>query len=109
MTEQPSEEWWLPRQLALVEDRSRVWRFAVFEPSAAVEMVVEGTRVTRRINAGEIASPRLEAEWDHEHCELFWRRIFADPADDHSGFTDGDKWLCAGCFQRYIRPRLAPV
>ena len=102
----PVEQWWMPRQLALVEDRSRTWVLREFEPSPAVEHSVEGARVLGKAGAPQAGARIIEDGWDHEHCELCWSKISRLPGDSPNGYTDGDKWLCVTCYTQYIAPRL---
>jgi hypothetical protein len=101
----PVEQWWTDQQLALVEDRSRWWHLKTFEPSAASEHFIEGVRVLGKTSGSAAASNVIEGGWDHEHCELCWTTISPFPGDSPTGYTDGDRWLCAPCYTQYIQPR----
>jgi hypothetical protein len=106
MEDQTTDASWTPRQRALVEDHSRIWRHARFQPSGAVEVTTGGTRFARKAEPGEAATPGLEVGWDHEHCALCWRKLSAYPEHEHEGFTDGEEWICGECFERYLQPRV---
>jgi hypothetical protein len=104
MANRPTESWWAPWQLNLVEDRSRTWQRTRFEPSGSVEFVVDGKRVTRKAQPGE--TPTRVDEWDHEHCVLCYAKISLQPPDDPVGFRNGDDWMCSECYSKFIEPRL---
>src|SRR5205807_1248261 len=108
--DRPLEAWWTPDQLSLVEDRSRVWRQARFEPSdmLLIRRAGEGS-IGRQLLQGEGADANSEViknGWDHEHCALCWVTISVNPEDQHEGYTDGKDWICVACFQQYVAPRL---
>ena len=108
---QPIEDWWTPQQLKLIEDRNRVWRRAVFEAS---DMILfdrgpgQGP-IGRQLQPNEQAaagSRVVKDGWDHAHCELCWATLSVHESHQHDGYTDGRDWLCIGCFDKYIAPRL---
>src|SRR4051794_39014233 len=105
----PSESWWTPPQVALVEDRARNWRQANFEPSDAVSFSNAGRTIIgrRRSGAADVPVGRvIPGGWDHEHCALCWATISLLPGDQSSAYTDGHDWLCSACYTGYIVPRL---
>ena len=104
----PVETWWTDWQLALVEDRSRLWRQEAFQPHDGLAHSADGTRLMRKRPPGEPPAPNeaiVEAGWDHEHCALCWEKIATYEGCQHTGMTDGNDWLCITCYQRYILPR----
>jgi hypothetical protein len=108
MATPPKEEWWTPQQIALVEDRSRHWRLTSFQPSDALAFESGGQSAVRKREADDdVASAAhvVPDGWDHEHCALCWQKISLIPDTDHSGYTDGRDWLCAECYEKFIKPR----
>src|SRR5690606_14573242 len=101
----PVEQWWTPSQLALVEDRSRVWHRKPFEPSPAVEHCVAGVRVLGPASADSPGANVVADGWDHEHCELCWAKISLMAGDAPEGYADGKTWICAECYDRFVHPR----
>ena len=105
------EHWWTPQQVELVEDRSRHWRLAPFQPSDSVASESNGQTVVRKHEADDDAATAahvMPSGWDHEHCALCWQEISLIPGTDHSGYTDGRDWLCTKCHERFIIPRTRP-
>ncbi len=110
MSAVPTEDWWTDWQLAIVEDRSCLWREQAFQPSDALAFPMEGGGTTvRRKKEDEVVPSKASVVvggWDHAHCALCWERISACAGDQASGYTDGkDQWLCATCHNKYIVPR----
>jgi len=103
MEDCPVESWWAPWQVELVEDRTRAWQKIQFQPSGAIEIVVNGIRLLRKAESGEAGAQA--GDWDHEHCSLCWGKISLLPSDEPEGFTDGKNWLCKSCFSNYVEPR----
>src|SRR6476661_6606536 len=100
MTNHPVESWWAPWQLALVEDRARVWQRAQFAASGAVEVVVDGQRLIRTVAPGEVATQ--SEGWDHEHCALCYGKISLVQPNDSVGYFNGADWLCVECFTTFM-------
>src|SRR5262249_8249879 len=107
----PTESWWTPQQLTLVEDRNRVWRRAGFEPS---DMILfdrgpgQGS-IGRQLKPDEHASPgcrRVKGGCTHAHSDLCGTTLSKRKNDQHDGYTDGRDWLCISCFERFVAPRL---
>ena len=108
---QHTETWWTPQQLKLVEDSSRSWHRATFEPSDMLLFHREGGlgAIGRPLVAGEqpgANSEVVKGGWDHAHCELCWEKISAHGENQHEGYTDGKAWVCTSCFDKYVAPRL---
>lgn len=109
MSSPPSEAWWTAQQVALVEDRTRLWRPSHFTPSDAVSFSQDGQTVLERQDAAlpDVEDARVVAGgWDHEHCALCWATILPHPGDQPSGYSDGRDWLCSQCYESFIAPRL---
>ena len=108
MTVHPSETWWTPDQMDLVEDRSRGWHEQVFQPLDSVVFPGEEYTLARKKGEDERQLSQgtvMPGGWDHEHCALCWRTISPEPGDDSSGYTDGQDWLCKPCYDKFIVPR----
>src|SRR4051812_34201613 len=109
MPKPPNEEWWTPQQIVLVEDRSRGWRLTSFEVSNAVALESDNQTAVgkREPNDGIATAARIvPGGWDHEHCALCWRKISLLAGADPSGYTDGQDWVCGGCYEKFIKPRM---
>jgi len=96
--------WWTPDQLAIAQDRSREWRKITFEPTDAVEIIMDDSRILRELEEGEdpVYGRLVEGVWDHQHCALCWRTISAREEDENAGYHNGRDWLCFSCYQRFI-------
>lgn len=101
-----NHEWLTPTQIDLIKDPLRKWQKETFTQQDAI---------VRRVNGGVTGQKKSEGEepaadewimpggWDHEHCALCWETISDFEGHQHSGYTDGKKWLCADCYKKYIR------
>ena len=109
MNAHPREDWWTPQQQELVDDRSRNWQLLTFESSDAVSFQREETVVSQQASLSIEPLPSghvIRGGWDHEHCALCWQTISRHPGHQASGYSDGSKWLCCECYERYVVPRL---
>jgi hypothetical protein len=98
--------WWGPDQLELVRNPAiRTWERLKFAPSDALEIQTQqGYRARRKLEPGEAPKEGkiIPEGWEHEHCELCWKRISSYPDDDNYGYTNGAHWICDECFSTYI-------
>ncbi len=97
--------WWAPYQLELAQDVTREWNKQLFVPRNGIAFHDKGVTRMRRLEEGEEVPRGAELVpegWEHEHCALCWQTISCAESDDHEGYTDGNYWLCAVCYQRYI-------
>jgi hypothetical protein len=107
----PTETWWTEDQLALVENRRRVWHRMGFEPSDML-LIHRGPgqgSIGRQALPGDRPSADREIVkdgWDHAHCELCSATISTGGENLNEGYTDGKEWVCVDCFEEFIEPRM---
>ena len=47
----------------------------------------------------------LKGGWTEDHCAICWWRLFHSPQPEHgAGYSNGQEWLCAECYERFIAP-----
>jgi hypothetical protein len=66
-----------------------------------------GRPFNKSLDVNDASANVVPDGWDHEHCELCWAKISRLPADSAEGYSDGDRWMCVECFNRYVHPRVA--
>ena len=106
----PKEDWWTPPQVALVEDRSRIWQLQRFQPSDALLFPGENGGMMRRKSSNEETPSNaqlMSGGWEHEHCELCWQKILEHGGVEGAGYTDRRNRLCGLCYEKFIVPRLS--
>lgn len=48
--------------------------------------------------------------WDHGHCEICWWSLFRSEDPERGvGDTDGDRWLFAQCYTRFVAVSVASL
>ena|ERR1700722_6221909 len=101
------EELWINDRMDIIQDRSIVWTKKRFETAAGIWISLEGGgRMLRKAKKGEEIPEGAtldKAAWDHEHCMLCWQTISEHPSYQQEGYTDGEKWLCIDCHDKYIK------
>jgi hypothetical protein len=99
------EDWWMDSQIELVKDSSRIWIRTQFKAAVGFWILRDGNKILDKVSQHEELPPDAIIEntaWDHEHCALWWEKISEYENDQHEGYTDGDEWLCARCYDKYI-------
>jgi hypothetical protein len=53
--------------------------------------------------ATPVHSASGDSPQDHSHCQICWWTLSdsADPAQS-VGYTDGERWICSECYDRFI-------
>jgi hypothetical protein len=101
------KDWMLPDQLELVNDTTRVWILKEFKCQSGYSVPIQGGRAMTRLLPGQAVpeGARFESNaWDHEHCELCFKKIMEEGGDFKEGYTDEVEWLCPDCYNQYIAP-----
>jgi hypothetical protein len=93
-------------QSELVLDEARHWQRTRFAPSDMVRY--------RPKDGGWMATPLspeappggdvIPGGWDHEHCEICWKRIGLGGEPD-GFFSPPDSWVCEECYTTFIVPQ----
>jgi len=99
------DEWMVPWQKKLVEDKSIVWERKTFKKADGFWIEKTGKRMLGKISniTNVPADAKIEKDaWGHEHCGLCWANISEELNDKHEGYTDGNDWLCTDCYNNYI-------
>jgi len=48
----------------------------------------------------------LKGGWSEDHCAICWWELTASDSPEHGeGYTNGQDWLCAECFDRFVSPQ----
>jgi len=102
------EDWWTKQQIELVKDYSRVWIKKAFTPTSGFWVKTTGGKMLGKTSQSEQLPEGATVDnnaWDHEHCELCMATISDIGDDQQEGYTDGNKWLCDECYNKYIVTR----
>ena len=100
---------WDARQVAMIVNEDNLWKHVHFKPSDAINFkspeVSEGWIATQKAENTEIPPGSkfigvVPNGWDHEHCDLCWKKIGIG-GDDCGYVYDDKQWLCEACYLTY--------
>lgn len=101
------ESWWIPSQIDLVKDKSRIWTKREFKTTSGFWSEKDGGKLLGKTSSHEAMLRGAvvdDTAWDHEHCELCFETISDKEGYQKEGYTDGKEWLCTECYNKYIGP-----
>jgi hypothetical protein len=102
------EDWWTDSQIKLVKDFSRIWLKKPFKSTSGFwTHIDEGWLLGKTSQHDQLPPDAItdDTAWDHQHCELCFETISDHGDYQHEGYTDGNEWLCANCYNKYLAPR----
>jgi hypothetical protein len=92
------------RQAELVLDKARSWRRRAFQPVDAFRYGGDAQRIMSKAEPGREGGALVPGGWDHEHCEVCNQTI-RERGPSVGWVSEPDRWLCEGCYEKYVVPR----
>ena len=98
---------WYTRVRLVLDARVTWTRKPFVAPDAFEQDTGNGGRSWRAVEPGDEARTDgriVPGGWDHEECELCWKRI-GPGGDPDAWVTDEGRWVCVPCHVQYVEPR----
>jgi hypothetical protein len=97
--------YWQAFNVWMVLDPNWGWKRVQFEARDAMAYDHGELKMWRKPESADDQNPhlhRIRDGWDHEHCTLCGTHIYPRQFGYHD---PDDRWMCEGCYQKYVIPR----